>query len=74
MLPYTAIPELGLGLEGTRREWTDAGAGAEHSIGLGCRLVAPIRGVLAFDARIEAANGDERSPDHTIGLRVNARW
>ena len=68
-----------LGLEGTRRESSDAAA-AEHGIGIGAgwRLAGPSRGGLAFDVRIEAARrdaaNDDNPPDHTIGLELRARW
>ena len=69
-----------LGLEGTRREFTDGEAGPEHGLGLGFgwRLAGPDRRDLAFDMRIEAARrdvaNDARSPDDTIGLEVRVRW
>ena len=69
-----------LGIEGTRRESTDAGVGAEHGLGIGAgwRLAGPSLRGLAFHMRIEAmrrdATSDDRPPEHTIGLEVEARW
>ena len=67
-----------LGLEGTRREWSDADVGAEHGIviGAGWWLAGP--GTTSFDLRIEAARrdvaNDDSPPENTIGLNLGVRW
>ena len=67
-----------LGVEGTRREWSDGEAGPQHGIGIGAgwRLVG--RGAEAFEMRIEAARldaaNDDSPPENTIGLKLRARW
>ena len=64
---YTATPELGLGLSDRDRE-----------LRLGWRLTERVSTGLAFDMRIEAARrevtNDDTAPEHTVGLRLSARW
>ena len=71
-----------LGLEGTRRELSGAGAGVEggaaHGLaaGAGWRLVG--RGAESFEARVEAARSESATggagPEHSVGLRLGASW
>ena len=69
-----------LGVEGTRREWTDTDDGAEHGIGIGAgwRLAGARASHGSLEMRVEAARrdvaNDDRAPEHTIGLNVRARW
>ena len=69
-----------LGVEGTRREWTDTDDGAEHGIGIGVgwRLAGAPASHRALEMRVEAARrdvaNDDRAPEHTIGLNVRAHW
>ena len=65
------------GVEGTRRERTDA-TGAEHglSVGAGWKLIG--KGTESLELRLEAARRDVTSDDteteHSIGVRLGARW
>ena len=69
-----------LGVEGTRREWSDGEAGPQHGIGIGVgwRLAGASASHSAFDMRIEAARldtaNDDSPPENTIGLTFRARW
>ena len=66
-----------LGVEGTRRERTDA-TGAEHglSVGAGWKLIS--KGTESLELRLEAARrdaaGDDADAEHNIGVRLGARW
>ena len=69
-----------LGVEGTRREWSDGEAGPQHGIGIGVgwRLAGASASHSAFDIRIEAARldaaNDDSPPENTVGLTFRARW
>ena len=69
-----------LGVEGTRREWTNTDDGPEHGIGIGAgwRFAGTQASHGALEMRVEAARrdvaSDDRAPEHTIGLNVRARW
>ena len=69
-----------LGLEGTRRNGADGGAGPEHGIGIGFgwRLDGADSGTLAFELRLEAARrdvaNDDRAPGDTFGIKAAASW
>ena len=69
-----------LGVEGTRREWTDTDDGAEHGIGIGAnwRLAGAPASHGVLEMRVEAAwrdvANDDRAPEHTIGLNMRTRW
>ena len=67
-----------LGVEGTRLEAADRATDAQHglSVGAGWRLTA--KGTESFELRLEAARQDttdgDGEPDHSIGVRLGARW
>ena len=67
-----------LGVEGTRLEDTSGATDARHglTVGAGWRLMA--RGTESFELRLEAgrhdAANDDPEPEHSIGVRLGARW
>ena len=65
---FTLTPELGFGLSNASRDY-----------GLGWRLNPSGGGGSSFELRLdatrrEAVNDNGAEPEHTVGLRLNARW